>query len=93
MGESRRRLLVQRELQRITDKLGNGGTLTPDEKAAIGYDDMPPQVLAELRAVYARGETMIVKLASAHATDEEAHAHAVSEAARLGVPGPNTKWQ
>jgi hypothetical protein len=35
MGESRRRLLLQQELQRITDKLGNGGTLTLAEKEMI----------------------------------------------------------
>jgi hypothetical protein len=50
-------------------------------------------VLDELRAVYARGETMTVELRSSHATADEAHARATSEAARLGVPGPNHKYQ
>ena len=91
MGEARRRLRWQAELQRIVNKMGAGHDLTDDEKIAIGYDDIPPQTLDELRAAYARGETMTVRLLSAHASEREAHARAVSEATRRGVPGPHTQ--
>ena len=90
MGEARRRQQWQAELQRIVDKMGRGHDLTNDEKVAIAYDDIPPHMLDELRAIYARGETATVRLLSAHAAENEARERAISEATRLGVPGPGT---